>query len=255
MRPVRQRSAKLMGGAPELQLTTRSAKIDDNAIDLTPWLKSLTDVKTHIVVDIADEGLVGLDNFVLETNFKRRIRDSHMGYLYDKEYQTPYIEILKVYERSSSSGELLCYIAPVLTTRHGDKIVFADGSASAASDEELRKNNDPNVFMQRAQEIANQKGKFYQCEIKTNTSKIIRPYLRIPLTIELKKFNETKVFKYKNPATNIWYIYDMNSRIALSYYDDEYISWVYGMNEWFDSISVKSISMSALYQLFTIIGL
>ena len=54
---------------------------------------------------------------------------------------------------------------------------------------------------------------------------------------------------------NIWYIYDMHSRIALSYYDDEYISWVYGMNEWFDSISVKSISMSALYQLFTIIGL
>lgn len=109
--------------------------------------------------------------------------------------------------------------------------------------------------MQRAQEIANQKAKFYQCEIKTNTSKIIRPYLRIPLTIELKKFNETKVFKYKNPATNIWYIYDMNSRITLSYYDDEYIPWVYGMNEWFDSIPVKSISMSALYQLFTIIGL
>jgi hypothetical protein len=246
---------KLSGGAPEFQLTTQVGLTENNTIDLSGWLKSLSDTKTHVVVDIANEGLVGLDKFVLEDNFKRRIRDSHMGYLTEKDYQIPYIEIAKVFVRYSPSYERLYDVAAVLTTRHGDKIVFSDGTANELSDAELRANSDPTVFMNKANTIAAQKAQYFDCEIRANSSSYIKPYLRVPLAIELKKFNEGNLFKYKNPKTNIWYIYDMNSRVAFSYYDEMYIPWVYGTLNWFELVPEKSIPMSVLYQLFTIIGL
>ena len=90
---------RISGGEPQFQLTSPSAKVEENKIDLTGWLSSLKDVKTHVVVNLADGGLVGMDKFVLEENFKRRIRDTHMGNLNDKEYQIPYIEIVKIFVR------------------------------------------------------------------------------------------------------------------------------------------------------------
>ncbi|MGY5254937.1 hypothetical protein [Sphingobacterium spiritivorum] len=246
---------KLSGGEPQFQLTSPSAKVEENKIDLTGWLSSLKDVKTHVVVNLADGGLVGMDKFVLEENFKRRIRDTHMGNLSEKEYQIPYIEIVKVFVRNSAAGGVLSDIAAVLTTRNGDKIVLSDGNAATATDAQLMMNNDPTYFMTRATAIAADKAQYYQCEIRTNTTRVYRPYIRVPLVLELKKFNEASVFKYKNPKTNIWYIYNTQSRTALSFLDEEYIPWTYGIGDWVENVPVKNISMSTLYQLFTIVGL
>lgn len=246
---------RLSGGEPQFQLTSPSAKVEENKIDLTGWLSSLKDVKTHVVVNLADGGLVGMDKFVLEENFKRRIRDTHMGNLNDKEYQIPYIEIVKVYVRNSPSGGVLSDIAAVLTTRNGDKIVLSDGNAVTATDAQLMMNNDPTYFMTKATAIASDKAQYYQCEIRTNITRVYRPYIRVPLVLELKKFNEANVFKYKNPKTNIWYVYNTQSRTAFSFLDEEYIPWTYGIVDWVENVPVKNISMSTLYQLFTIVGL
>ncbi|KUY21184.1 hypothetical protein BAZ12_13690 [Elizabethkingia miricola] len=246
---------RISGGEPQFQLTSPSAKVEENKIDLTGWLSSLKDVKTHVVVNLADGGLVGMDKFVLEENFKRRIRDTHMGNLNDKEYQIPYIEIVKIFVRNSPSGGILSDIAAVLTTRNGDKIVLSDGNAVTATDAQLMMNNDPTYFMTKATAIASDKAQYYQCEIRTNITRVYRPYIRVPLVLELKKFNEANVFKYKNPKTNIWYVYNTQSRTAFSFLDEEYIPWTYGIVDWVENVPVKNISMSTLYQLFTIVGL
>lgn len=246
---------KISGGATEFQVSTKVDKVADNTLDLSPWFRSLVDENTHVIIDIAEEGLVGLDKFVLEENFKRRIRDTYMEYLDVNAFDEPFIEIVKVYVRTNASNEKLYDVAAVLNTRQGDKIVLSDGLAGNATDAELRSNNNNDTFMAKANEIARQKAKYYQCEVRTNPQKIVTPYLRTPLAIELKKFDESSVYKYKNPKTNIWYIYDTKSRIAYSYYDEEYIPWVYGMLDWFTAVPEKSIPMSTLYQLFTIIGL
>lgn len=246
---------KLSGGDPEFQLTTKASTVSDNYIDLSGWLKSLKDTKTHVVVDLADEGLVGLDKFVLEENLKRRIRDTHLGYLTETTHETPYIEIVKVLVRTTSNGEQLSKIAAVLNTRHGDKIILTNEESSKLTDAELRLNNDNSVFMSKANNLMAEKSKYFQCEIRTNTSKVIKPYLRVPLVLELNKFNESSVYKYTNPKTQVTYIYDIKSRTALSYYNEEWIPWDYGMLEWIENIPTKSIPMSSLYQLFTIIGL
>lgn len=109
--------------------------------------------------------------------------------------------------------------------------------------------------MSKANNLMAEKSKYFQCEIRTNTSKVIKPYLRVPLVLELNKFNESSVYKYTNPKTQVTYIYDIKSRTALSYYNEEWIPWDYGMLEWIENIPTKSIPMSSLYQLFTIIGL
>ncbi|MDR0334189.1 MAG: hypothetical protein LBI15_12110 [Dysgonamonadaceae bacterium] len=246
---------QLSGGLPHLALTTKVDNIEDNNIDLTAWLQSLSDVKNHVVIDVADRGLVGLDKFVLEENFRRRIRDTHLGHLTQSYHEIPYIEISKVHIRTLSTGEQLYDVLPVLTTRHGDKIILGDGNSANLSDAELRHNNDNAVFMSKAQAIATQKGKYYEwIEIRTNPSRIIRPFIRVPLAIEFK-FDESSVFKYKNPQTNMMYIYDQRSRTAFAYYDDEFIPWDYGMLDWVEKIPIRNIPMSSLYQLFTIVGL
>lgn len=91
-----------------------------------------------------------------------------------------------------------------------------------------------NVFLQKAQAIANKKAQYYQCKIRTSTTKIIRPYMRTPLAIDLKKkFDENSVYKYTNTKTRITYIYDVKSRIAFSYLADaEFIPWGSGTLDW-----------------------
>lgn len=246
----------ISGGDPIYNISTNVNRISDNSIDLSPWLNSLRDDKTHIVADIADEGLVGIDKFILEKNFQRRIRDTYMEYLENRDFDEPFIEIVKVFVRTSYKNEKLYDVAAVLNTRQGDKIIFTNASSKTASDEALKENEKEEVFMSKAKSIAEQKSKFYQCEIRTNSKRTIKPYLRMPLSIELNSsFNEEKVYKYKNPETNIWYIYDLKSRTAFSFYDEEYIPLVYGILDWVENIPEKNISMTTLYQLFTIIGL
>ena len=44
-----------------------------SSIHIGDWYKSLSDPKTHKFIDVADGGLVGIDNFMLELNFKYRV--------------------------------------------------------------------------------------------------------------------------------------------------------------------------------------
>ena len=53
----------------------------------------------------------------------------------------------------------------------------------------------------------------------------------------------------------MWYIYDSVSKVAYSYYFDEYILEMYGMLDWINSIPEKNISMTSLQQLYRIEGL
>lgn len=89
----------------------------------------------------------------------------------------------------------------------------------------------------------------------SNFNTLIRTYkTSVVVQYELKDLNW---LKYKNPQTNIVYIYDPDKRIAISYYDedDEYISDLYGLSDWVKSLTEKKISMSLLRQNYQVIGL
>ena len=239
-------------------IETSAESIENMNIDLTPWLRTLSDQSNHVMIGLREngEGLIGLSELVLEMNFKQRIQDTHMSFTSNIEMTEPFIEIVKVFVRNSSSGEKLYEIAPVLNTRQGDQIILSDGKSSQASDAELKANSSYDTFMAKSKIITDEKSKYYQCEIKANSNKTLNPIIRIPFNINLPGLSESNMYKFKNPNTNIWYIYDPVKRYAYSFYDiDNFIPETYGMNNWINTVPEKAISMTTLSQFYKIIGL
>ena len=205
--------------------------------------------------NVQDGGLYPISDFILEENFKQRYNDTHMDFQHQEQLEEPYIEIMKVYVRKSSSGEKLYDIVPVLNTRQGDKLIFSNSSAASQSDAELKANSVATTFTEKSNAIKDEKSKYYKLAIKANPNKVINPILQTTLSFSINDVDEAGMYKFKNTNTNIWYIYNPTSLYCFAYYDDDYILDAYGILDWVNSIPVKSVSMTTLYQRYRIFGL
>lgn len=248
-------SIKTLGGAYGYNVATPPYDVKAASINLTSWLQSLNDSRTHTMIDIQDGGLYPISDFILEENFKQRYNDTHMEFQYQEVLEEPYIEIMKVYVRRSSSGEKLYDIVPVLSTRQGDKLIFSNPNATNQSDAELKANSIITTFTEKSNAIKDEKSKYYKLAIKANPNKVINPIIQTTLSFPIDNVNETEMYKFKKPNTNIWYIYNPKSLYCFAYYDDDYILDAYGIYEWVNNIPVKSVSMTTLYQRYRIFGL
>lgn len=236
--------------------TTMSLK--DINIDLQSWRKSLNDSKNHTVIDLTQEGLFPMSDFVLERNFQRRFDDTSKNILLPvTRLYTPSIMITRVLKKTSTSGDNLYEVAAVLVTRQGDQIVLSN---SNATDAELKQNEDNNVFLEKAKAIAEEKSKYFSSDIQIsyNTTKRLNPMFRSPLCIVLENFNENGFYKYYNETTNMEYLYDPTTKLCFSFLaddGDESMLEVYGLSTWVSNLTEKRISMATLANLYTIIGL
>ncbi|MDR1501575.1 MAG: hypothetical protein LBT43_03870 [Prevotella sp.] len=251
---------KTYGGVPSGQAMVAAVPLESLQLDLSSWLNSLNNHNTHTIVDVLDQGLCPISYFVLEENYKKRFDDSYYGVLEKRSRLiTPYIEIVRVYVRTSASGEPLYEVAAVLNTRQGDKIILSDGKASATSDAVLMANANNTTFLQKANTVFAEKKIYYDLQFRTNTTTKLNPALRTPLSIRLDGFNESSMYRYKNPNTGIEYIYDTTRRIAYSHLtdkiDEDWILDDYGIRDWVESLPVRSISMATLANSYRIIGL
>ena len=236
--------------------TTMSLK--DINIDLQSWRKSLNDSKNHTVIDLTQEGLFPMSDFVLERNFQRRFDDTSKNILLPvTRLYTPSIMITRILKKTSTSGDNLYEVAAVLVTRQGDQIVLSNGNAT---DAELKQNEDNNVFLEKAKAIAEEKSKYFSSDIQIsyNTTKRLNPMFRSPLCIVLENFNENGFYKYYNETTNMEYLYDPTTKLCFSFLaddGDESMLEVYGLSTWVSDLTEKRISMATLANLYTIIGL
>ena len=236
--------------------TTMSLK--DINIDLQSWRKSLNDSKNHTVIDLTQEGLFPMSDFVLERNFQRRFDDTSKNILLPvTRLYTPSIMITRVLKKTSTSGDNLYEVAAVLVTRQGDQIVLSNGNAT---DAELKQNEDNNVFLEKAKAIAEEKSKYFSSDIQIsyNTTKRLNPMFRSPLCIVLENFNENGFYKYYNETTNMEYLYDPTTKLCFSFLaddGDESMLELYGLSTWVSNLTEKRISMATLANLYTIIGL
>lgn len=251
---------KTLGGIQdETGVINSTMALKDINIDLQSWRKSLNDSKNHTVIDLAQEGLFPMSDFVLEKNFQRRFDDTSKKILLPvSKLYTPSIMIARVLKRTSASGENLYEVVPILKTRQGDLIVLSGGNN--VTDAELKQNEDNNVFLEKAKMIAMEKSNYFSSDIQIsyNTTKRINPMLRIPLCIVLDKFSEKGFYKYYNEATNMEYIYNPTTKLCFSFFvddGDESTLEVYGLTSWVSNLAEKRISMATLANLYTIIGL
>lgn len=254
------------GGTPTLQTIVSPTKLDELSIDLTPWLNSLNMSNTYTMIDVTSGfkeeecGLYPLSDFVLEKNFRYRMDDTTNGFLESlDDVQDPQFEIVKVLARTTASGENLYEVAAVMTTRQGDKIVLSDGNYNSSPDTELRANNNNQTMMNKVQEIfAKKKTIFQGLQFKTNYETKYNPNVRKPLCVRMDGFKEENMYLYEDANSQMRYIYDPISKIALSYhYDEDYGDYVldyYGIRDWVESLPKRNISIMIL-QNYTIIGL
>ena len=64
---------KTLGGIQdETGVVNTTMALKDININLQSWRKSLNDSKNHTVIDLIEEGLYPMSDFVLERNFQRR---------------------------------------------------------------------------------------------------------------------------------------------------------------------------------------
>lgn len=229
------------GGDQGGQAVVGAVELDKLQLDLSLWLNSLSNVNKHTIVDVLDQGLAPLSYFVLEQNFKKRFDDTSSGLLEKRtKLINPYIEIVKVYVCTSSSGTPLYEVAAVLNTRQGDKIILSDGKSASASDSELLANENNVTFMAKANAIGAEKRKYYDLGIRANDGIRINPSLRSPLSIKLDKFNEATMYRYKNLNTGMEYIYDTVNKVAYSHLtdplDEDWILDEYGIRDWVESL-------------------
>lgn len=246
-----------------------------SSIHIGDWYKSLSDPKTHKFIDVADGGLVGIDNFMLELNFKYRVSMTLEGRLpYKKSLDIPYVEIRNV------SGDLL-YLGgielggisaagTILHTRQGDDIILLNKDFQERLNEDSFEEESSlrERYRKDTRNLVSRLSKVFKCEIKSdehNYNNVLErdEFLNKGLYIRLNfSFDKERVYKYKNARTNIWYIYDPVGKTALSYYDDPndddddtYITDMYGITDWVESVREKKTSMKALATGYKIIGL
>lgn len=250
---------KTFGGnrdGSEAEVKARTLK--DLNINLTPWLHSLNK-DNNTIIDIADNSLFPLSDFVLEKNFKQRLDDTANGVLPSfNNFVTPYIVLERVMIRSTSSYEGLYDILPVLITRQGDRIIFMDGIKK--TDEELRKNNDDNTFMEKVSQLSNNRMSMFSSEIDLDYNKKVRinPMFRNPLCIEIDNFNKSNFYRFYYQKTGIEYIYNPQTHIAFSFYideDDDEVLDIYGIRNWVESMPERKTSIASIANNYNIIGL
>ena len=100
---------KTSGGIQdETGVVNTTLALKDINIDLQSWRKSLNDSKNHTVIDLVEEGLYPMSDFVLERNFQRRFDDTSKDVLLPvTKLYTPSITITRVLVKTTLSGESL----------------------------------------------------------------------------------------------------------------------------------------------------
>ncbi len=212
-----------------------------------------------------------------------------------KESDIPYIQLANiprelVFDKNDlffNANDYYCEtIGVTLHTRKGDNILFITNRLKQQFKDipgsELRStSDDEDEFINEFgdYEISYQKHEWLQQELKQSLSNIFKCKIN-GVYWKTRPFNEQKInnnkevnmavlfdydspnlFKYFNKKTNIWYICDDKNLTALSIYngiddeDEEYITSMYGITEWFKNIPTKRTSLSKITSNYTIIGL
>ena len=252
---------KTFGGdrnASEAEVKART--MENLNINLSPWLYSLKNEENNTIIDVSDNSLYPLSDFVLEKNFKQRFDDTTNGILPSfYNFVTPYIVIERVMVRSNSAYEALYDVVPVLITRQGDRIIFMNNSNSK-SNEELAKNEDNVCFLQKVKFLSANRTNMFSDNIELDYNKKVRinPTLRNPLCIVIDDFNKTDFYRYYYAKTGIEYIYNPKKHIAFSFYideEDDDVLDVYGIRDWVENLPEKKVTIASLANHYYIIGL
>lgn len=257
-------SVKTLGGGGDFGVFSMPKKIEDVNINLSAWASSLNDPNTHVMMDIADDGLSSFSDYLLEENFKKQDAVNDEYNLPRNQLKEPQIVVRPqafFYKNDNGLKQLTgLEIQVILITRFGDKI-FLDAKdilakenfdATPFTDPETLSMADKVRIIKAAEAVKNRLGNIYKIKIAVNIKPLAPRSSNSMMNISI---DESKMKKYKNPNNNITYLLysDGAKKFAYAVYDD-FILGTYGIKEWVDNMATTQISSKELYE-YKIIGL
>src|SRR5690606_23261812 len=123
-------TTKTYGGDYGLSSFTIPKSIDDVNINLAQWASSLNDKSKTVLVDINDEGLHPISDFILEDNLQHDINLYLQGTLKPKKLQEPVIVARWLHEYID-----IYRLVVILKTRFGDELLISDTKKNAFYEE------------------------------------------------------------------------------------------------------------------------
>ena len=270
-------SVKTIGGAYGFTGFTIPKNINDLDINLSGWASSLNDKRTHTLVEIDDNGLNLLSDYLLETNFKR-VSDYYLtGNLKERKLKEPSI-IIRAHDCLECSEELQMKAVAMLYTRFGDCLILdidrlledtnlpshpimGKAELGRVDNWESWKNKVINI----GDIIKNKLNNIYKIKydvvvfgddcgyagdcMEQGAGYKVYPFISFSI-------DENNAKKYINPHNNITYILSTNrenKKLAYAIHDD-YILDTYGIRDWVNNIPAVEITSQELNQ-YTIVGL
>ncbi|PCH68368.1 MAG: hypothetical protein COC06_09720 [Bacteroidales bacterium] len=112
-------SVKTLGGIGAIATFTNPEKMSSINVNLTAWLNSLSDKNNHSVIDISDNGLLPITEFVREDNLRYPLKRMLNHGTIISEFKEPFL--MYAYEDDIINKEIIC-----LVTRFGDAIILYD---------------------------------------------------------------------------------------------------------------------------------
>ncbi len=259
-------------------------------VDLTPWVNSLNDKSTHVLIDIPDGGFTPISEFIQEENFRKRIEYK----AYNTSFSEPYIEIRLgdndgIFQSFYEPTPSFPYKSPqpldlILHTRHGDEISLRP---IHENDKSFWQAQYEDEYNRKVKEIADYAHRYYNLDIRKTYYKSAMLNERVklaykakfphtgelgdkiqkfclPTTVHIALFGlkEGKLKRCKHPyyydeAKGLFmqylYFVEGNKRYAFAIYDP-YILDTYGLRKLFENAKEEALSIHDLRH-FRIIGL
>lgn len=268
---------KAFGGAPGFQSPSNISDLyNSNPIEYGEWYKSLSNKDNLVITDVGNDGIIPISKLVLEKNFKQRINNyiSNFGVV-DRVYIRENIEpSVKIYPIKATDYDIPTAFVSI-ETRHGDCINILDNELMNRINlnESLGYNDS---YKKDIDDIFQNISKVFKCKIVSYDNMAYCHFYNLDssydnimpnsenqiwkyTTVRFSFKTNGDIYKFRNPNSNIMYVYDRKNKSAFSFYEDDedqgYITDCYGITEWINSIPEKKISMSDLINNYVIVGL
>ena len=186
---------------------------------------SLNDPNKAVLIDINDEGLVPISDFIFEDNFKRNIR-LNRGSI----FHTPSIQIFwRQIDHHKVSPVM------VLKTRLNDNLIISNSNLVLEINQVRSGNYDLNDAINHFDTLIDNKTFFY--DLNVVGINLIRPFLENSTTNHYNIFdiNEGDMQKFYNSNNGILYLlYESTDKKFAYAIHDDYILDTYGIRDWVD---------------------
>ncbi len=234
-----------LGGRYGLSGFTVPQNIDKVTINLSDWANSLNDASTHTMVDIQNDGLTCISDFILEKNLKERFEKLYSG---NATNNTHTLTEPIIYIKRQSDPFVGKVIIITLRTRFGDDVVLY-GSPEKS-------------IVPSLSNLISEYGSIFDIKFQSNTSTfgyepgIVKINMNIPENISPAYLKKMRV--YTDIANGMTYIlsFNDNSKYGFSIYtgNGDYLLDTYGIRNFIKSLPTVNINPYELLN-YTLVAL